>query len=63
MSQVKISTISDLQRASSALCVHLELSSNGTEMNVRVQREQHLASCIKTVKEILVLTFVFKNFT
>lgn len=34
-SQVEITTTSDLHRANSAVCVHLQLSSSGTEMNVK----------------------------
>lgn len=35
ISQVKITTTSDLHRANSAVRVHLQLSSSGTEMNVK----------------------------
>lgn len=34
-SQVKITTTSDLHRANPAVCVHLHLSSSGTEVNVK----------------------------
>lgn len=41
ISQVKITTTSDLHRANSAVCVHLQLSSTGTEMNVKEELKEN----------------------
>lgn len=40
ISQVKITATSDLHRANSAVCVHLQLSSSGTEMNVKEELKE-----------------------
>lgn len=40
ISQVKITTTSDLHRANSAACVYLQLSSSGTEMTVKEELKE-----------------------
>lgn len=40
ISQVKITTTSDLHRANSAVCVYLQLSSSGTEMIVKEELKE-----------------------